>query len=145
MSRHGRSRDTPGMAIQQPGHCTPLFLALVLACGQKQTWHRSRIVVCIIVRLNISHSPELWRSLTFPVDITEMGMGNCNATSSTRWNQGRNGALPRCHIAPPRWLLPTLPYSPPHANSEGSAAAWWNGTARRCTLKMRVECSKNTR
>ena len=29
-------------------------------------------------------------------------------------------ALPRDgNIAPPRWLLPTLPYSPPHANQRG--------------------------
>ena len=108
------------MAIQQPGHCTPLFLALALAYEQKQTWHRSRIVVCRNARLNISHSPALWRSLTFPVNIPEMGMGNSNATSSTRWNQGRNGGPPRCNIAPPaRWLLHTLPYSPPHAKQRG--------------------------
>ena len=53
------TRETQGKATQQPGHCTPLFLALALAYEQKQTWQRSRIVVCRIARLNISHSPAL--------------------------------------------------------------------------------------
>ena len=42
--------------MQQPGHCTPLFLALALAYEQKQTWQRSRILVCIMASLNISHA-----------------------------------------------------------------------------------------
>ena len=125
------TRETQGKAIQQPGHCTPFLLALVLAYEQKQTWQRSRIVVCRIARPNISHSPALQRSLTFPVDITEMGMGNSNATSSTRWSQGSNGA-------PPRWMPHRSPamataHSPllsPARESEESAAAWWNGTAK---------------
>ena len=54
------TRETQGKAMQQPGHCTPLFLALSLAYEQKQTWQRSRIVVCRIARLSISHlqSPD---------------------------------------------------------------------------------------
>ena len=55
-----------------------------------------------------------------------------------------------------QWRSPAMPYrspvmataySPllsPACESEGSAAAWWNGTAGRHILKMRVECSKNT-
>ena len=54
------TRDTQGMAIQQPGrHCTPLFLALALAYEKKVAWHRIRIVVCEISRLNISQRPPL--------------------------------------------------------------------------------------
>ena len=48
----------------------------------------------------------------------------------------RNGG----NIAPPRWLLPTLPYSPPHANQRGvqlhGGMEQQGGTP---CLKMRVE------
>ena len=53
-------------------------------------------------------------------------------------------ALPRDAISLPRDGYCLLSLTLPARESEGSAAAWWNGTARRHTLKMRVECSKNT-
>ena len=86
---------------------------------------------------------------------------HCEGHPPSQWTSQRWGwAIPmsplpqggiRVAMAPPRdaTSLPRDGYcllflTPPRARIRGSAAAWRNGTARRHTLKMRVECSKNT-
>ena len=53
-------------------------------------------------------------------------------------------ALPRDAISLPRDGYCLLSLTLPRTRIRGECSCRWNGTARRHTLKMRVECSKNT-
>ena len=68
---------------------------------------------------------------TFSVNITEMGMGHFNATSPTKCNKCRNGAmaLPRDAISPSRDGYCLLSLTPPRRTrirGEYSCMAEWN-------------------
>ena len=116
------TRETQGKAIQQPDHCTPLFLALALAL-----W-------CVELHVSTSrtpphcegHSPFQWTSQRWgwAILMPPLSQGGTRAAM----------ALPRDgNIAPPRWLLPTLPYSPPHANRRGVQLQCENTEQQRST------------
>ena len=126
--RHQRGRETDDTkghkgtrvhqhTIQQTNHCTPPLTAL----GKRlRTWHAVAMQCGVELLVSNSrtpphcegHPPSQWTSQRWGWAIPMQPLPQSGISV-------RNGAPPRCHIAPPRWLLPTLPYSPPHANQRG--------------------------
>ena len=133
------TRETQGKAIQQPGNCTPLFLALALAYEQKKTWQRSRIMDCGIVRLNISqHAPIFvgFRRIQFPLNkrltsaITHH-MANHGTHTHTRESPQHGGLL--CV------RLRQLRKPPRHFAKPPTPTAW------KCLREMRLHQSRRRR
>ena len=124
---------SPPIATETPTkHCTPLALALKLVpsgCRQSMQLHctkgaelpvsASRTPPHCEGRGLLSASQRRWAMhcrLFHNVPSTCVFSHMCLPQYGVRVAM----ALPRDgNIAPPRWLLPTLPYSPPHANQRG--------------------------
>ena len=123
--RHRSPHETPTK------HCTPLALALKLVpsgCRYSMQLHCTKGAELMSQFLA---PPRTVKVVAFSASHREDGQ--CTADSSTMCLPhvlshlclSQSGvrvamALPRDgNVAPPRWLLPTLPYSPPHANRRG--------------------------
>ena len=130
-SSQTNNRSSPIVTEQPTKHCTPLALALKLVpsgCRQGMQLHctkgaelpvsASRTPPHCEGRRLLSASQRRW---AMHCRLFHNVPSTCAFTHvpSTIRSQSRNGAPRDGNIAPPRWLLPTLPYSPPHANQRG--------------------------
>ena len=136
--RHQRERETDDTkghkgtrghqhTIQQTNHCTPPLTAL----GRRlQTWHAVAMQCGVELLVSNSRTPPHCEG------------HSCLLSAPQRWgDDGNPPTLPHSghggrYVAPPWWLPPTpwcayyypvvaTAYSPPHANTEGSAVARW--------------------